>query len=108
MWIVVAGDQVDEYMFQLLKVPLYEQRALSKVFGVSDNPCRLPVSQIILQSLPEDGWVVFGPSLEHAASFVEGQCPLAFCSVRRLEDRQLPLPRLCHEKLFMRLMDPGA
>jgi hypothetical protein len=77
MWIVVAGDQVDEYVLQLLEVPLYEQRALSKVVGISDHPCRLPVSQIVLQSLSEDVCVVFGPSLEHAARFIEGCCLLA-------------------------------
>ena len=54
VWIVVARDQVNEYVFQLLEVPLYELCALSKVVGISNYLGRLPVSQIVLQGLPQD------------------------------------------------------
>ena len=52
VWIVVARDQVNEYVFQLLEVPLYELCALSEVVGISNYLCRLPVPQIVLQGLP--------------------------------------------------------
>lgn len=104
VWIVVARNQVDKDVLQLLKVLLDDKLTLMEILGILYDFGCFPVAQIRFQSLPQDGWAVFAPRLEHAGALLETALLVCAGGLRDSIERQSLFPYLGDKVLLTDLV----